>query len=514
MFLVYVGSDVCRSYYQMSKSRQLARAESEIDSLRQSSDSMRRGYEREVAEMKIENSVMKDKMERLNELSAENLMLASDAADLQGELCELREEARDLRNRCHELTEDNRGLKMEVRDLRRHIDAISKNRNVDPRQELIEKIDYYQSEHDRLLEEIRSLKQRLGDVTPRSPRARSPCLRSSSPQRSSSPHRSCSPRRSSPSRSQHSSSSKGVRFSDTQPERTAAGDALAAVTATMHAAERVMRDKNMSPSVALNLRDLTMDRYQKHMEGESPRSLDSDSTEFLLKPSCSENGSKNITSSSCARQLMVDDEDDDVEFNESSKPRIVNGTTRSSEIDILNWLKKHGSPGRSRDCSRRSGGGRITPTSRSRSTSPPLGAAGYRSISPRTRAQRSVSPCNRGQRSCSPRNMSSQTKSSKCSTEYPPEISRSLPRRAFAPRNPSDLKLGYAIKFTRPGGKVSRGNVKYVGHLPGRSEVFVGVESDNFDGKHCGTFQGSKYFSCPPNKGIFAPFSKIIMAWE
>lgn len=68
---------------------------------------------------------------------------------------------------------------------------------------------------------------------------------------------------------------------------------------------------------------------------------------------------------------------------------------------------------------------------------------------------------------------------------YPPEIHRALPRRAFAPRNPSDLRLGYSIKFTRPGGKISRGTVKYVGHLPGRSEVFVGVESDDI-GRYIG----------------------------
>lgn len=60
----------------------------------------------------------------MNELSAENLLLAADAADLQGELTELRDEARSLRNRCFELTEDNRTLKVEIRDLRRHIDCL------------------------------------------------------------------------------------------------------------------------------------------------------------------------------------------------------------------------------------------------------------------------------------------------------------------------------------------------------------------------------------------------------
>lgn len=446
-------------FLNKSTSGELAFAESTLESLRDENHSLRRSFDNELLDMKLENSKMKDKVDRINELSAENLLLASDAADLQGELTELRSEARDLRNRCHDFTEENRQLKMEVRDLRRYIDAICKNRNADPRQELLDKIDYYQSEHDRLLEEIRSLKLRLGDLTPKSPRSRSPVSRS--PRRSRSPV--------ALPRSQHSTG-KGVRFSDKPVEckRTAAGDALAAVTATTHAVDRMVGDRTMSPSVALNLRDLTMDRYQKHMEGESPRSLASDNTECLLKPYSSKR-------ESCARN--VHDSDEDEEFNESTGGRMLNG-------------KRSGSPGRSRDSNRRS---QISPVSRSRSTSPQLGAAGYRSLSPRNpNAQRCTKP----------------------TTDYPPEMAKSLPRRAFAPRNPSDLKLGYAIKFTRPGGKVSRGSVKYIGHLPGRSEVFVGVESDTYDGKHCGTFQGSKYFSCPPNKGIFTPFSKLILAWE
>lgn len=74
---------------------------------------------------------------------------------------------------------------------------------VDPRQELLEKIEYYQSEHDRLLDEVRVLKRRLGEITPKSPRSRSPAI---SPRRGRdrSPYREASPRRNSPNRLQAS----------------------------------------------------------------------------------------------------------------------------------------------------------------------------------------------------------------------------------------------------------------------------------------------------------------------
>ena len=37
--------------------------------------------------------------------------------------------------------------------------------------------------------------------------------------------------------------------------------------ASSFAASRLKRDRSLSPNVALNFRDLTMDRYNKHMEG-------------------------------------------------------------------------------------------------------------------------------------------------------------------------------------------------------------------------------------------------------
>ncbi|KAG8587098.1 hypothetical protein GDO81_005569 [Engystomops pustulosus] len=90
-----------------------------------------------------------------------------------------------------------------------------------------------------------------------------------------------------------------------------------------------------------------------------------------------------------------------------------------------------------------------------------------------------------------------------------------LPRRPFAPRSVEDLKIGDLVKFSRPGGKISKGSVEYKGQLPGREEIYLGVELEgNEFGKHDGTFQGRRYFLCKPNKGVFVNFSKVIMAWK
>lgn len=90
-----------------------------------------------------------------------------------------------------------------------------------------------------------------------------------------------------------------------------------------------------------------------------------------------------------------------------------------------------------------------------------------------------------------------------------------LPRRPFAPKSAADLKLGDLVKFSHPGGKISKGTVQYKGPLPGREEVYLGVELEGGDlGKHDGVFQGTRYFLCKPNKGAFVNFSKIIMAWS
>ncbi|KAM5179588.1 uncharacterized protein ACMZJ9_000309 [Mantella aurantiaca] len=90
-----------------------------------------------------------------------------------------------------------------------------------------------------------------------------------------------------------------------------------------------------------------------------------------------------------------------------------------------------------------------------------------------------------------------------------------LPRRPFAPKSAADLKLGDLVKFSRPGGKISKGTVQYKGLLPGREEMYLGVELEGGDlGKNDGVFQGTRYFLCKPNKGVFVNFSKVIMAWS
>ncbi|XP_061483356.1 uncharacterized protein LOC133385083 isoform X2 [Rhineura floridana] len=90
-----------------------------------------------------------------------------------------------------------------------------------------------------------------------------------------------------------------------------------------------------------------------------------------------------------------------------------------------------------------------------------------------------------------------------------------LSRWPFAPKSVADLKVGNLVKFSCPTGKISKGTVKYLGPLFGREEDYLGIElEDNQVGRHDGTFQGTRYFLCAPNKGVFVNFSKIIIAWE
>lgn len=54
--------------------------------------------------------------------------------------------------------------------------------------------------------------------------------------------------------------------------------------------------------------------------------------------------------------------------------------------------------------------------------------------------------------------------------------------KPFSPRSPGDLNLEDVVKFSRAGGKLSQGTVKFVGHLPGRSDAYLGVELDKEGG--------------------------------
>jgi len=395
--------------------------------------------DQQMLDLSMDNSIMREKLDRMHEISAENLLLQSDVADYHAELSELRAEAKELRAKCYELIEDNRIYKAEVRDLRRYIDLQKANKSGDTRQDLLNKIEYYQMEHDRLLEEVRRLKNRLGDLSPRRSRDSSPrSLARRSPREAKA----------------------GVRFNESaERSKSPISDAIAASTASSHAAIRLSKDKKtLSPSAALNLRDLTMERYKTHLTN-SHSSINSDNTEVLLK--------SRLPAATSAPSAA--DEFDGTSSDEE-------------EVENFDLKTDQKLPERIRSSSRCR-----SPASSYRS--------GFRSLSPRmTSTQNDVKDTARDR--------------------YATLLKRSLPRRAFAPRSPADLRLGYAIKFTRPGGKLSRGTVRYIGHLASRNEIFIGVELDSTDGKHTGTFQGVKYFSCPINKGIFTPFSKVIMAWE
>jgi len=51
-------------------------------------------------------------------------------------------------------------------------------------------------------------------------------------------------------------------------------------------------------------------------------------------------------------------------------------------------------------------------------------------------------------------------------------------KRAYVPRRPGDLNIGDVVKYRRSG-RIQVGHVRYVGHLPGKSEPFVGLETEH-----------------------------------
>jgi hypothetical protein len=52
-------------------------------------------------------------------------------------------------------------------------------------------------------------------------------------------------------------------------------------------------------------------------------------------------------------------------------------------------------------------------------------------------------------------------------------------KRPFAPRSPADVGIGDVVKFLRQGGKISKGQVKYVGLLPGKNDTYLGIELEH-----------------------------------
>lgn len=67
--------------------------------------------------------------------------------------------------------------------------------------------------------------------------------------------------------------------------------------------------------------------------------------------------------------------------------------------------------------------------------------------------------------------------------------------KPFAPTSSSDIRVGMEILVTRSRGEIGRGVVKYVGPLPGRKGVYIGVELRLGQGEHI-FFSISRCFLC------------------
>ncbi|CAF1544321.1 unnamed protein product [Adineta ricciae] len=102
------------------------------------------------------------------------------------------------------------------------------------------------------------------------------------------------------------------------------------------------------------------------------------------------------------------------------------------------------------------------------------------------------------------------------SDRAPPRVNTIItsPKRPYAPLSISDIHVGDIVKFSRQGGKVSKGAVKYIGSLPGKNDQYLGLELDNEESKHDGVYQDQRIFQCKQNKGVFVGFNKVIMAWS
>lgn len=88
----------------------------------------------------------------------------------------------------------------------------------------------------------------------------------------------------------------------------------------------------------------------------------------------------------------------------------------------------------------------------------------------------------------------------------------SSPRRPYAPSSITDIHVNDTVKFSRPGGKISKGTVKYIGPIPDKSDQYLGLELEDEgkprprpelhdvrcvpfpESKHDGVYQGQRLF--------------------
>ena len=56
--------------------------------------------------------------------------------------------------------------------------------------------------------------------------------------------------------------------------------------------------------------------------------------------------------------------------------------------------------------------------------------------------------------------------------------------KPFAPSSSRDIQVGMEVLVTRSRGEIGRGVVKYIGPLPGRKDMYIGVELRQGQGEH------------------------------
>lgn len=59
---------------------------------------------------------------------------------------------------------------------------------------------------------------------------------------------------------------------------------------------------------------------------------------------------------------------------------------------------------------------------------------------------------------------------------------------------PRELKLDHLVRVISPDGKILQGRIRYVGPVPDREDIHVGIELPNENGSSDGTFHGRRYF--------------------
>uniref|UniRef100_A0A336ML67 CSON002756 protein n=1 Tax=Culicoides sonorensis TaxID=179676 RepID=A0A336ML67_CULSO len=91
----------------------------------------------------------------------------------------------------------------------------------------------------------------------------------------------------------------------------------------------------------------------------------------------------------------------------------------------------------------------------------------------------------------------------------------------FLPRTPETLKVGNLAKVILKSGRIAVGRIRFVGSLNEESahcnkedDTFIGIHLPSDWGDTDGTYDGKKFFDCPPLHGVFVPFNKIVMAWN